>query len=56
MLAAEYRINLPDEEFLAVELDRTRYEIELSTTTAPDIKAPPEIKLVALHDPLNNGG
>ena len=37
VMAAEYRITLPDEEILAAELDRTRQEIELRTSVAlPD--------------------
>ena len=33
VMAAEYRITLPDEEILAAELDRTRQEIELRAAT-----------------------
>ena len=34
MMAAEYRITLPDEELLAAELDRTRQAMELRSSTA----------------------
>ncbi len=33
VMAAEYRINLPDEEVLAAELDRKRQEVELHGST-----------------------
>ena len=34
VMAAEYRVTLPDEEVLAAELDRTRQEIELRASVA----------------------
>ena len=40
VMAAEYRITLPDEELLAAELDRTRHEIELHGSMA--LETPPE--------------
>ena len=36
VLAAEYRIALPDEELLAEEIDRTRQAIELRSSTTPE--------------------
>ena len=33
VMAAEYRVTLPDEELLAAELDRTRHEIEHRANT-----------------------
>ena len=35
VMAAEYRITLPDEELLASELDRTRHVLELGGTATP---------------------
>ncbi len=35
VMAAEYRITLPNEEVLAAELDRTRQAIELRGSTTP---------------------
>ncbi|MCY3691220.1 MAG: PDDEXK nuclease domain-containing protein [Chloroflexota bacterium] len=39
VMAAEYRIALPDEQTLAAELDRTRQEIELRGSTAAELPA-----------------
>ncbi len=38
VLAAEYRINLPDEKILAAELDRTRQAMDLRGSTDPDTR------------------
>ena len=42
VMAAEYRITLPDEKMLAAELDRTRQAMELRGPSAPVGEAPSE--------------
>ena len=47
VMAAEYRITLPDEELLAAELDRTRQVIEIRgsiTSGAPTMSATLTVK------------
>ena len=46
VMAAEYRVTLPDEDLLADELDRTRQAIELrASVTLPALTANAEISV-----------
>ena len=49
VMAAEYRITLPDEKLLAAELDRTRQEIELRASVA--LSAPTTSDTLSVREP-----
>ena len=48
-MAAEYRIALPDEEFLVAELDRTRQAIELRGSAT--LRAPTTSETLSAKNP-----